>query len=934
MTDLLLDPTRCPDCGGPIYAETACPACGLTLRGPAAVQLWQVTSELVRLTGVRAALLDSLRPAARRTGPATAPAPGAASAAAPGAAARAAAAPAGSVATWPAAAGPATPGGAGAPGAPTWRPAPPRPRKEWTPQRVQNLLLATGVLLLMVTAIVFAAFTHGRVPLRAAVLAGVTAFTGYLADRVLRRGLTASAEAIGLLAVLLAVVDAYAARRANLAGLRSTDPATYAAVASAVLAAAAAGFARLVPVRSARYAALVAAQLPLAVTAAHVAWPGPARGALFVAQAVALVLLARRLGSLALPAKASALVNWSVGALVGWWFAYAPGSLVQVRGASALLAAAGAAALLWDGDRRISTGVATLGGVLAFVATGRYGLTHPQVPALIAATGLLAVVAAASAPRTWRLGPLAVGGGTVAVALLAVGEQVVEAVALPFSWAVTPWRVATDLPARAALADGHTWDGTVVTLGVVAVAAVALVMVAEALDRRRDALWPTVGVVAAAVLLVPLGFAWSYGAAVAFDLGAGLAGLVLAVALRRTVLALPATAVLAVVVAWSLGNEFATLLALLLVTLGYAVFAILDATARDAAAGIAAAGAAGFAAAVAASRGAPMDRIGFVLATASFSLVVAAVLLRRRTGAVVGAVAGVAYVVALGLAANGTGWLAWTLGGGALAAGLYALRDRRVAAVAAALGIACAGTTAAAYGAPPERAAFVVALACAAAVGAAYLLRDDVTEAVAAAGYAVALLLAAADPGWLSWVLAVGGLTALADALRPERRWAAWVGTALLTAWSWDRLWLADVRVPEAYAAPVALLALGIGHLRRRTDPTAGSWTAYGSGLSAAFGPTAFLVVTDPGVTRPVLLAVAGVAVMVAGLRERLQAPLTVGALALALDAVVQLAPVAVALPKWATLGAAGLLVIGVGVTYEDRRRDMARLRETFDRLA
>jgi hypothetical protein len=54
----------------------------------------------------------------------------------------------------------------------------------------------------------------------------------------------------------------------------------------------------------------------------------------------------------------------------------------------------------------------------------------------------------------------------------------------------------------------------------------------------------------------------------------------------------------------------------------------------------------------------------------------------------------------------------------------------------------------------------------------------------------------------------------------------------------------------------------------------------------------------------------------------------------LAVDALHQLAPYAAALPRWLTLGAVGLLLVGVGATYEQRRRDVTRLREAYDALA
>lgn len=899
---MTVDASRCPQCAAALNGATRCPACGLPLSGPVADQLWRVSVQLDQLERDRARLLARLR--AGDTGGTPVPAP------------------------------------AAVPPRPV---RPPRPRKEWTPERVQNVLLTTGAFLLVSAAIAFTAFAWGRLPIaaRGAVMLGMTGVAGWSARWVYRRGLTSSAEAIALLTVLFGAVDLYAAHRANLGGLRGIDPATYWTLASGLLAAASAAFARAIPVRSLRYAALGGAQVPLLITAARDSGLDPAgRCAILVAQAALLGVAARRLGGTAMAARYCGAATWAAGLAPALALAYGASDRSDVLGGAVVVLACGAVALLWPGERTVPAGVATALAVAAALALPAFTLTPAQQPAAVVAVGLLAIVAAAGAPRAWRLGPLAVGAATVGLALAVEAEAVAVAALAPFSWVTAPWTLTGGDPAvRDTLAPlAEHWDGTVVTLAVVAVAALAAAIAAVAAERLAQARWVVAGLASVAVLVAPLGFATTYRQAMVWYVVAGGAGLAASHVTKRQVVALPTTAMFAVVVGWSLADEVTTLFVLLAVTIFYVAYASLFPAAREWAAAVGSVAAVGFAAALAASRGAPPERVGFAVTTAAFGLLAAAYVLGGRVRSVE-LVAAAAYPVGVLLAVEDPGWLAWTLGGGAVAAGIVAVQPARrlAAAVAAALAIGCAGSTAYAFGGSLPRAAFFVALAAAAAVGAGVLLRGEPgerVEGVAAAGYVVALWLALPDLGWLSWILAVGGLTALANALRPERRYLGWVATALLTAWTWDRLWLADVRMPEAYAAPVALLTLALGHLRRVREPETTSWTAYGRGLVAAFAPTCWLILTDPGVTRPVLLGVAGFAVLMAGVRERLQAPLAVGAGVLALDALVQLAPVAAAMPKWATIGAVGLAVIAVGVTYEDRRRDVARLRETFDALA
>ena len=113
---------------------------------------------------------------------------------------------------------------------------------------------------------------------------------------------------------------------------------------------------------------------------------------------------------------------------------------------------------------------------------------------------------------------------------------------------------------------------------------------------------------------------------------------------------------------------------------------------------------------------------------------------------------------------------------------------------------------------------------------------------------------------------------------------------------------------PEPYVLPVAVAALLLGRLRVRRNPAGRSWSAYGPGLSGLLLPSLFAALADDQLTRSVLLAAEALTMLVVGARRRLQAPLTLGAAVLGIDALHLLAPYAAALPRWTTLGAAGLL--------------------------
>ena len=253
------------------------------------------------------------------------------------------------------------------------------------------------------------------------------------------------------------------------------------------------------------------------------------------------------------------------------------------------------------------------------------------------------------------------------------------------------------------------------------------------------------------------------------------------------------------------------------------------------------------------------------------------------------------------------------------------------------LATAHVGALGAALDLAPDQVGGLLLVAVAGALLAAALLDDrrrPGAEGTALVGAAAALSLAAGDVGWLSWVLAGLGLLALATALRPDRRAVAALGGLLLSASSWVRLADAGVTAPEPYVLPLAVAALVLGALRRRSSPATSSWAAYGPGLLLALVPSLVAGLEDDELRRLLLVGLAALLVLLVGARGRLQAPLTVGAGVLVVVALDLVGPYAVALPRWLSLGGAGTLLLVVGATYEQRRRDLARLREGFDALA
>ena len=225
-------------------------------------------------------------------------------------------------------------------------------------------------------------------------------------------------------------------------------------------------------------------------------------------------------------------------------------------------------------------------------------------------------------------------------------------------------------------------------------------------------------------------------------------------------------------------------------------------------------------------------------------------------------------------------------------------------------------------------AGLLLALLAALAFAVATLRAEQSEEWVAAAAGAVAGLTAGLiSSGAQAWgqvaiQLGIAGVAAGSYAIVAHRRWVGVVATADLVIASWIAIGGAGVETPEAYTGPAAvgLLLIAIPALRSG----AGSWAAEGAAVGVALVPSALAVVAEPTALRLVLVLAAATALTVAGTLLHRQAPFVVGAGALFVVAVGRLAPYAPLLPRWVTLGAAGLLLLVVGATYE-RRRQQAR---------
>jgi len=245
----------------------------------------------------------------------------------------------------------------------------------------------------------------------------------------------------------------------------------------------------------------------------------------------------------------------------------------------------------------------------------------------------------------------------------------------------------------------------------------------------------------------------------------------------------------------------------------------------------------------------------------------------------------------------------------------------------------------------PATSAFVVLGASAAilAVGAVLAARraeeGRVVQVAAHAGAFVALLLTGGSIRHAAAVCTLWGLALGARALWPgatptvRRGHVLAAAVAELGGW-WLLIAAERVATVEAYTLPAAAVVLLAGWLARRSRGELSSWVTYGPALAAALLPSLASVLAGEGQPlRRLLLGVAALAVLLAGAHARLRAPVVVGGAVLAVVALHELVLVWDLLPRWIPLAAAGLLLVGLAMTLERRRRDLARVRDALTRM-
>lgn len=765
-----------------------------------------------------------------------------------------------------------TPPGVRFPG-PSGAPVPPVPTPPFRPERVRGasvpkILLALGALCLLVAALVFLAVAWSAMGVagRTATLVGFTAVTAGLAAWAARRDLRAATESLGVVALGLLAFDLFGARDAGWLGDIST--AGFFVVLGVVLAVSGAGAglaARRTPA-GALVGGEVVATLGLLVAAVGgsagewVAWSATLTLTVVLLGGATLAATRLRLTALTAGAALLTLATWVVLAIASWDRAVSHPSLTQ----------------LWaDLEIWPLLASAALAGALALTRL-------PQVARLAGVSAATLVLAA---------GVLAPFADETLTAQAAAGAVLVLVVGALAGVVPQPWRRGLGVP----IGFGLLW--------MVALAVGLTSIALERLGEAGTALWsgaagaslpartvtgsdPAGWLLPLAVAAVALGllglarsFPWadrSVGRLTDSDglLGAALATGALTIALYAAPIWLELAVLLlagAALTGRALRRGGPVPLALAAPFLGVGLLVSLHAT-------------------------------GLTLAALVVVLLAAGAVHLRHPRLEVSVGAGA-------LVAGALTAVVWTVGSLAAVHGEW----RAVAAVLVLTALVLATPYV-------DQRLRVAGPATYARLG---------TEAGALVGAGVVSVagvwsVAIADePAWTAGYLTLVGAAASAMALlRPDRRLVGWLGGFLLAAASWVRLADIGVDAPEAYTLPsaAALLLVGLHHLRRA--PRASTFVALGPGLALALLPSLVWVLAEPIALRAALLGLACLGLVVAGVLLHWAGPVLHGGVVGAVLVLRLATPLAEAVPRWALIGAAGALLVTMGITWERRVRD------------
>ncbi|QYF72987.1 SCO7613 C-terminal domain-containing membrane protein [Cryobacterium sp. PAMC25264] len=177
------------------------------------------------------------------------------------------------------------------------------------------------------------------------------------------------------------------------------------------------------------------------------------------------------------------------------------------------------------------------------------------------------------------------------------------------------------------------------------------------------------------------------------------------------------------------------------------------------------------------------------------------------------------------------------------------------------------------------------------------------------------------------WLLSAAYLAVFALDPSPLGRLRAWVSLAAAAAMLGAGVARGVPDPVELVSVPLAVALVVSGWLHLGRSPASRSWGALAPGLLLLLVPSLLLDLTASPLWRVVGLGIVATAVLLLGVRRKLQAPFVLGSVVLLVHALAQLWPwIALAYTAvywWLWLGIGGVLLIALAARYEQRIQNL-----------
>ena len=184
----------------------------------------------------------------------------------------------------------------------------------------------------------------------------------------------------------------------------------------------------------------------------------------------------------------------------------------------------------------------------------------------------------------------------------------------------------------------------------------------------------------------------------------------------------------------------------------------------------------------------------------------------------------------------------------------------------------------------------------------------------------------------LLWTVA-GVVLVMLSLFIEDRRFLRYLGVAALGVGWILRLVASDVETVEAYTAPFALVLLGAGLLAMKDNPRLRTAIALTPGLTLAFLPSLPQALDTPTGLRALVLGLAALLALAVGVWRKWQMPFLFGTVVVALLVLWNVGPLANGLPRWTLIATAGIVLVGSGITWENRVKNARSATEFVQNL-